>query len=371
MIKSNSLTIKKFFLVSFVFIILNNNFFNYDESILYGQTDGITYFKIAEAAPNISIEKLPYHKAQRFLLPYITGVISKYLIVDIYTLFRIFSFCLVGLILLIFKKIFNKLNVEINFQIFLFSLIIFNPYIMRYYLATPLMINDLLFLLSGTLLILSFISSNKWLLSLSIFLATVSRPESIFFILALIISKVIYKKKYIFSLNSIIINLIIFSLIFLLNNHHASIIGADNIGAFALEERFGLFIFNYSLKEFLIFIILPLFNFFPILLIFLFCNHKLSGHRHDGLLIFSIIIVFLTMITPFISGPIATGKNIIRLINLSYPFMIYIFYKILIIKNNLSLYKKILFLFIIILWSLHPTYSNVNIFLPLSKIFSY
>ena len=371
MIKSDSLTIKKIFLVSFVFIILSNNFFNYDETILYGQTDGITYFKIAEAAPNISIEKHPYHKAQRFLLPYITGVISKYLIIDTYTLFRVFSFCFIGLILFIFKKIFYKLNIEINFQIFLFSLIIFNPYIIRYYLATPLMINDLLFLLSGTLLIYSFIHSNKWLLSVSIFLATASRPESIFFIIALIIGKVIYKKKYTFSLNSIIINVIVFSSIFLLNNYHANIVGNDNMSAFALDQRFGLFMFNYSLKEFLIFIILPFFNFFPIFLFFLFFNFSALNHKQDGLFIFSLIIVVLTMITPMISGPIATGKNIIRLINLSYPFMIYIFYKILIIKNNLSLNKKNLFLLIVILWSLHPTYSNVNIFLPLSKIFGY
>jgi hypothetical protein len=371
MIKSDSNSINKFFLFSFIFLILSNNFFNYNESILYGQTDGITYFNIAEAAPNISTEKLPYHKAQRFLLPYITGVISKYLIVDTYALFRVFSFCLIGLILFIFKKIFHKLNVEINFQIFLFSLIIFNPYIIRYCLATPLMINDLLFLLSGTLLILSFIRSNKWLLSLSIFLATISRIESIFFILALIIGKVIYKKKYTFSLNSIGINLVIFSSIFLLNKYHASIVGIDNIGAFAPEVRFGLFIFNYSLKEFLIFIFLPLLNFLPILLFLLFFNYKILNYKQDSLFIFSIIIVFLTMITPLISGPIVTGKNIIRLINLSYPFIIYIFYKIFIIKKNLSLYKKTLFLFIVILWSLHPTYSKINIFLPLSKILSY
>jgi hypothetical protein len=371
MIKLDSLTIKKFFLVSFVFIILSNNFFNYNESILYGQTDGITYFKIAEAAPNISIEKQPYHKAQRFLLSYVTGVISKYLIIDTYTLFRVFCFCFIGLMLFIFKKIFHKLNAEINFQIFLFSLIIFNPYIIRYYLATPLMINDLLFLLSGTLLIYSFIHSNKWLLSLCIFLATVSRPESIFFIIALIIGKVIYKKKYTFSLNSIIINLVIFSSIFLLNDYHASIVGSDNMGAFALDHRFGLFIFNYSLKEFLIFIILPFFNFFPIFLFFLFFNFSALNHKQDSLFIFSIIIVFLTMVTPLISGPIMTGENIIRLINLSYPFMIYIFYKIFLIKDNLSLYKKILFLLIVILWSLHPTYSKINIFLPLSKIFNY
>jgi hypothetical protein len=371
MIKSDSRTIKKFFLVSFVFIILSNNFFNYNEIILYGQTDGTTYFKIAEAAPNISTEKHPYHKAQRFLLPYITGVISKYLIVDTYTLFRVFSFFLIGLILFIFKKIFYKLNIEINFKIFLFSLIIFNPYIIRYYLANPLMINDLLFLLSGTLLILSFIRSNKWLLLLSIFIATISRLESIFFIIALIIGKVIYEKKYTFSLNSILINLIIFLSIFLLNDYHASIVGSDDISTFTLEQRFGLFMFNYSLKEFLIFIILPFFNFFPIFLFFLFFYLKVSSHKQDSLFIFSIIIVFLTMITPFISGPIVTGKNIIRLINLSYPFMIYIFYKIFIIKKNLSLYKKTLFLFIVILWSLHPTYSKINIFLPLSKIFSY
>ena len=155
------------------------------------------------------------------------------------------------------------------------------------------------------------------MLSVSIFLATASRPESIFFIIALIIGKVIYKKKYTFSLNSIIINVIVFSSIFLLNNYHANIVGNDNMSAFALDQRFGLFMFNYSLKEFLIFIILPFFNFFPIFLFFFFFNFSASNHKQDSLFIFSLIIVFLTMITPLISGTIITGKNIIRLINLA------------------------------------------------------
>jgi hypothetical protein len=367
---TNHNKIKIFFLLSFVFIIFSNNFFNYDDSILYGQTDGMTYLKIAEAAPHFSLEKLPYHKAQRFVLPYLIGLTSNYFNIDAYKLFGALSFCIITLILFLFRKIFDKFKTEINYQIFLFSLIIFNPYIVRYYLSVPLMINDLLFLLSGTLIIFSFIQCNKWLLFLSLGLSAISRLESIFFILALIIGKIIYKKKYQFSLSSVAVSAVIFLSIFLLNSFHANTVGSGGVGALALVDRFGLFILNYSLKQLLFFLFLPTINFLPLFFIFIFFEKNFSTHKKDNLFIFSIIVVFIIATVPLISGPIATGKNIIRLINLSYPFIIYIFYKMFVIKKNPSLIKKTIFIFFMLMWSSHPTYSKINLFSELSKIFS-
>jgi hypothetical protein len=90
----------------------------------------------------------------------------------------------------------------------------------------------------------------------------------------------------------------------------------------------------------------------------------------DSILIISIIIVILNVGIAIVAGPVVTGKNIIRLINLSYPFILY--YVFTFIRHKyISLGKKLIFIIFVILWSLHPTYSNVNIFSPLSKIFSY
>jgi hypothetical protein len=88
------------------------------------------------------------------------------------------------------------------------------------------------------------------------------------------------------------------------------------------------------------------------------------------MLIISIIIIILNTGTATAAGPVVTGKNIIRLINLSYPFIIYFVFTFIRDKFT-NLAKKLIFIIFVILWSLHPTYSKVNIFSPLSKIFSY
>ena len=93
---------------------------------------------------------------------------------------------------------------------------------------------------------------------------------------------------------------------------------------------------------------------------------------NDKLLFISLIVFLMISFTAFVAGPIITGKNLIRLINLSYPFIIYMIYKLI---NNSDVSKKniqkFIFLSFMILWSLHPTYSNIKLLNPVLNIFKH
>jgi hypothetical protein len=359
-----------FFCFSIIFFFLTNNFFTYDETIIFGANDGETYFKIANESPNFLKEEIPYHKAQRFIFPYIVGLISNYTEIKTFFIFKILStfFLIVNFIL--FAKILNEIKANKNVQFFLLSLLIFNPYITRYFLAAPTMINDIIFIFSGTIFIFSFLRKNSFFLISSILLASATRVNAIFFIFALILGKIIYKKKFNHTFISIFFCSVIFILISIINNFHANISGLQENNAFNIEVRFGIFFVNYSFKEFLIFILIPVLNFLPFFCIPFLFKLQIPGTMRDSILIISIIIVILNVGIAIVAGPVVTGKNIIRLINLSYPFILY--YVFTFIRHKyISLGKKLIFIIFVILWSLHPTYSNVNIFSPLSKIFSY
>lgn len=371
--KKEHLYLYLFLIISFILIVFTNIFFNFNSSIIYGASDGITYMKIAQAAPSITSEELIYHKAQRFIIPYFIGTISYFTKIESYTIFRIFAFIFIILNLILFLKIFKHLKIEINQKFYLFSLLIFNPYIIRYFLSLPTLINDLIFIFSGTLLILAFLENKKIFVYIAIFLASASRVNAIFFIVSIIITKLIYRKKFNFYMHDIILVITIFFFTNLINFNHANITGIEN-SFYDLKIRFGLFFSNYSSKEFLLFIIFPLFNFLPVILIPLFFNFKFDFDNfiNDQIFFMSVLISLMIYFIAFVAGPIITGKNIIRLINLSYPFTIYIIFKIIDKKKFfISNIKKLIFLSLVILWSLHPTYSTINLFKPFLNIFKF
>ena len=107
---------------------------------------------------------------------------------------------------------------------------IFNPYFIRYFIALPTLINDLIFIFAGTLLIFSFLENKKIYLYIAMFLSAASRINSIFFLIAIILGKFFYKKKFNFSLIDILVVLIIFIAANYLNNYHANTVGLENRG---------------------------------------------------------------------------------------------------------------------------------------------
>lgn len=371
--KNENLYLNCFFVISFIFITFTTIFYNFENSLIYGASDGTTYMKIAQAAPYISSEELIYHKAQRFIIPYFIGIISYFTKIEAYTIFRIFAFIFIISNLILFLKIFKKFNIHIDQRFYLFSLFIFNPYIVRYFLSLPTLINDLIFIFSGTLLIFAFLENKKIFVYIAIFLATASRVNAIFFVVSIIITKLVYKKKFNFYIYDIVLVIIVFFFTNFINFNHANIVGVEN-SFYDLKIRFGLFFSNYSSEEFLLFIIFPLINFLPLILIPLLFNFKFDYDNliKDQIFFISLLICLMIYFIAFIAGPIITGRNIIRLINLSYPFLIYIIFKLIDKKKFLiGSIKKLIFFSFLILWSLHPTYSTINLFKPFLNIFKF
>jgi len=70
----------------------------------------------------------------------------------------------------------------------------------------------------------------------------------------------------------------------------------------------------------------------------------------------------LLILQPILGGPTWTGKNIIRLATLSYPFLIYFCLNIITYKKKIENYKIFFILIFLTAWSLHPTFSKIDLF---------
>ena len=68
-------------LICFLFLAVTNTYFNYDESLIFGALDGKDYFLISKNFPNFpNDDELSFHKAWRFIIPYLIGGLVNSLI---------------------------------------------------------------------------------------------------------------------------------------------------------------------------------------------------------------------------------------------------------------------------------------------------
>ena len=361
---SNSLLDIKFFLfLSFILVLLTNNYFSLEESFYFGARDGEDYYIIAENFENIPYQKLDYHKAWRFILPLIIGITAKTFNFDVYLTFSFFTLIACISSIIFFYLILKKLKID-NFHIYYLSLfLVFNPYLIRYFLALPTMINDIVFINSGLIILLGLLNGKKFFFYFGFLLALFTRQNSIFFLISIIISKLVFRNKSVIEIKDIVFLIILTFILFLINNKFANDHTIYN-DTYSLVNRFHLFTFDYSLLDFLkynlflLVIILPIF-FYLIFekRLFLFNNVK-----KELFLIISLIVVFMSSVA-YVGGPLITGKNLLRLINLAYPLLLLSLIMLFDLKENRKFLIKFFFYFpIFFIWSLHPTYSIVNFF---------
>lgn len=370
--RSNLISFYIIFSIIFVFFTTTN--FSMLETIsLAGATDGREYFSIAKSAPYFA-ENIQYIKGERFTLHYLLGIISKYSGLDLFLTYKLTSFFLNLYLIKIFIKILRKTELNNETLILSVSLIIFNPYLFRYFLAVPTMIGDLVFIISSLLIFEGLIDKNKKKIYLSFIISLVTRQNGIIFLISFLISKIVFRKKSFFSYLDIIYLFLIFFVIFVINTFYAINSSPENkqIAELYYDSRFGLFNFDYTIKELILYCIFPFLSFGPILLLILTKNFKLINNID---LEFSTIIIlsFLGIVgVAFISGPNIAGKNIIRLSNFIFPSMI-LFINIL-FQEKLSLLNKKYYLFlclvIFFVWSFHPTFSKIILFESLKSIFN-
>ena len=134
--------------------------------------------------------------------------------------------------------------------------------------------------------------------------------------------------------------------------------------AYSIENRLGLFTIKYSLDVFL------KYNFFPMIIILPLLGYLAVENRKFDLMqlnseffVFIILLALFIIFVAYVGGPIITGKNVIRLINLGYPLLILIGASSINFKNyKLGSLRFYLYNILFILWSLHPTFSKIKLF---------
>jgi len=372
--KNNSVKLYFFyFLTIYIFLFCTNNYFNFVDSLKFGGADGFSYMAISKDAPLITSEKMMSIHSERFFFPYIIGLFSNFSNVDFYVVYKIFVFICLAIINLYTIKIFRYLNLNLQTILILLTLINFNPYITRFYLAIPTIVNDLIFV-SGIIIIIEKIitkNKNKFFILLGFILTFASRQTSVGLILAYIVS-ILIKGKKLLPIKNEIIGISVFIIFVILNIYYSSNIVVNSSSRYELyspEMRiFGFFIQDIPLKEKLIFLLLPLLSFAPLLLYLIFTRKLKVSFKEiikSKLLVFLLSFLVLVILQPILSGAGVTGRNIIRLVTLAYiPFIIFL---ILITKEKKTyiLSKKHFTVIIIIIatfHSFHPTFSIIKIF---------
>ena len=352
---------------------MTNSHFNFSETLKFGGADGISYMSISQSAPNIAEEKIQPIHSERFFFPYIFGLLAKFTNIKVFFIYKFFALISIILINLVSFKIFTKLKLDRSLILFNFLLINLNPYITRFYIAVPTIINDLIFIL-GTLIIIYCIIEDKQKLNsfmLGCVFVFASRQSSIAFIISFFITKIKYKK--IFNKKSNFIGLSIAFIFFILNYYYSShTISYDNerLDQYSLQSRlFGFFIQNSEFFEKIKFLIWPFLSFGPLFLYFV-CFRKLtiSVQKIIQSKFLLSIFIFSTLIVaqPILSGTEITGKNVIRLNTLAYIPIMLLFSKLSEprkAKSPSHKWKwKYFFIIFLITWSLHPTFSLIDIF---------
>ena len=362
-----------YILILFIFTLLlfTNNFFSYEESLIYGGSDGRYYISISNYAPFFG-EGIEYIKGERFLAPYLIGLISKVLNLEIYFLYQFFSVALCLILLFLLNEILNFLKLNNEIKLISLFLVLFNPYLLRYFIAVPTMLIDILFLISLELLTIGFLKDKKKFLYFGLILSLISRQNGLFVFLCFFIIKLIYKKNSLIKNKDLIAFSFIFFTIFLLNMFYAinSSPEINEIDQLYTETLFGILNINYTFSELLKYSIFPIFSFGPLIVYFLFSffknKKKIKLKNFSELTAYITLSGFLFVAIAFVGGPEVTGKNLLRLSNYAYLNFLIAINILFIDKNLLNFLNKkiniILVFLILSIWSFHPTFSKVNIF---------
>lgn len=350
-------------LITLLFIFLTNSYFNYNDSLIYGAADILHYYRIALIAPELPDGIIGYHYSQRFLAPYLVGLISKLSSLDIIYIARFF------VIAVLFAQIFYVLKINILIKvneknnILSILIILLNPYNFRYYLSNPLMIQDFAFQLCFIILIYYFLKADKIKLIFITFISFFLRQTSISFLVGLLIIS-IYDKKF-FKIKELLLLILLFVFSFFIITLISEKISINN--AFPFEHITGLyrwFIKEYDSVKLMLFFLLPLISYSP-LIIFKILSKKEDASFKDTFLLFLGITIIIIFLQPILAGPHITGKNIIRLTSLAFPvFVIYFNYKT--VQSSLPFkYKNFIYRYfpiLLVIWSLHPKYSNIGFY---------
>jgi hypothetical protein len=288
----------------------------------FGQGDTNSYREIALFAPDIPDHVMHYHHAQRFFLPYFLGVVSKIFGLPLEPMFRVVNLALLFAIAFVFYRTLRKLNLPKGWLATICMLVLFNPYVSRYYLSFHFMANSLLFVFGFLLICRGFIFDLKKDVFLGLAIAAFGRQTALLLLPAVWFWYYLFcyrKDKIIHSIFMLILGSLSVLLLYIAGGQFASALGGKNINFSTMTGIFGSFQ-NFNLQE-----AFALFEFCVrgimahIWLVSLFIAwYLLAGKPKLGTKVWLLILISVSVcIQPFMGGPNVTGDNLVRLFALS------------------------------------------------------
>lgn len=303
-------------LLLFGALVASNSRTDFDrdrEFIRNGAGDIISYVSIAEAAPGFPAERMPFHHAQRWPLPYALGLLHHATGVPVYALFRGATLAMQLAILILLTLAFSDLKLTLAQSDLLSAVLILNPYAFRYYLTLPGMINDVGFALGLTVLSLGMLRRQAVLVLLGIALAALSRQTAILLAPAAVlgwfaIEKPLRRQAWVWIL-AFLAPLLIYGL----TSFVARRFGAPSVNLSTMTGLFSWLRTQFSwiaLIEFLVRWSIPFWASGALLLASVFAHRiRFPARQAIGLL----ALWALVQVQPLLGGPEVTGQSVARL----------------------------------------------------------
>lgn len=143
-------------------LLLTNRWLSYQEGIdILKAADTNSYMTIAKAAPGLPVlaneALLPTNHSARFLVPYLAGTIANGTGISHESMFLIATLLFCAVVVWAVHQILLELSVSETQYTLSMALLIFNPYMFRYYFAVPAMVNDIVFVAGFAIVLLGLV----------------------------------------------------------------------------------------------------------------------------------------------------------------------------------------------------------------------
>lgn len=315
-----------------LFLLITNNILDFDNRITsIAASDTYDYVKIAESFPHLPSGKIVYHRAQRFVFPFLMGMVAYITGTSCEIIFRVATISLFFLIVFLFHKITKTLNLSFSTYLISISLFVFSPYTFRNHISYPGLVIDLAFVLGLTILFLGLQKCKFSTVIVGVVIMTLGRQTAFLCIPGIIFYFFSCEKWSNYSnktkiIQSLIITFCIVSL-YEITGKIASSFALESWNFLHIFGIFYWFVADFNLIKLLQFIIRFIFTFIlPASIVFGIISLKnFKIKQHLSYLLPYILFIVLICSQPLLGGPDITGANVQRLSALSYVPLIIAF----------------------------------------------
>jgi hypothetical protein len=167
-------------------LLLTNRWLTYQEGIdVLKAADTRSYMAIALAAPalptapTIESDRLPTNHTARFIVPYLVGTVAHFTGIAHERMFLIATVLFCGIVIFCVHSLLGHISVSDTQYGLLMLLLIANPYMFRYYLAVPAMVNDIVFVAGLAVVLLGLVRVQFWIVVAGMLLAIAGRQNAL------------------------------------------------------------------------------------------------------------------------------------------------------------------------------------------------